>query len=89
MVSNEILDSKLEKIFDEIIGIDFAKNKELKNEKLLGKKVGLTARELVHLYYLIEEEFKIEIPDEVILEGKFDIYNNILEIISKCIINKY
>ena len=89
MVSREILDSELGKIFEQITDIDFTKNEELKKEKLLGKKMGLTARELVHLYFLIEDQFKINIPNEIILEGKFDIYNNILEVISKCIINKY
>lgn len=88
MVTKEKIDFKLSEIFRQITGIDFRENMDLKNQKLLGKSIGLTARELVHLYYMIEEQFGIEIGEEIILDGKFDIYNNILEATSKYVMNK-
>lgn len=83
MITKEYIDSELCAIFKNILGVDFIKNSNLKDQKLFGKQIKLSARELVHLYYAIETKFQIKIDKNIILEGRFDTYNNILDILSQ------
>jgi acyl carrier protein len=48
----------------------------------LGKEWGLAPRDLLYLFFDIENEFGISIPEEAIEKGKFDTINNIAGIIS-------
>ncbi|MUG23707.1 peptide maturation system acyl carrier-related protein [Paenibacillus macerans] len=54
---------------------------EFKEKSLLGQEVGLTPRELVYLFFDIEKLFKITIPEEDIVTGKFYSYKDVSEII--------
>lgn len=74
--------STLKNIFMQRFNINID-NKEgwLLNKHLLGIDIGLEARDLVYLYFDIEREFGIAIPEEDIAGGKFNTFNDIAEII--------
>lgn len=77
----------IEKIMVEILlrrsEIDFCEKPELQNEKLLGNKILMPARELLHVYFDVEAAFGITIPDEDIVSGRFDTFRHITEIVEK------
>lgn len=54
---------------------------EVLGKNLLGKEFGFAARDLIYLFFDVEKEFGITIPEEDIVAGKFNTFNNILEII--------
>lgn len=78
-LSNKI--DTLIKIFKNRANIDFNLNNNLRYEKLLGDKICMPVREMVLALYDIEKELDINIPNDAILEGKFDTFNNICMII--------
>lgn len=79
------IDLRLKRIFKSRLGIDFDKaekeNPSLLVENLLGDKFGLKARHLLYLFFDIEKEFGITIPETRIASGQFNTYNNMLDII--------
>ena len=77
------INEKLTEILIRRSGIDFSEKTELKNEKLLGMKIGLPARELLHIYFDIERIFNIGIPEEEIVAGNFDTFEHISEIVER------
>lgn len=79
------IDVLINKIFLTYTKIDFSKEKHLTNEHLLGERVGLPARGLVCLLFDLERTLSISVPQTAILEGRFDNYNNIRNIIMQCI----
>lgn len=79
----EILNSILNKRFN----INFEKNKELKGEKLLGLEINGQERELLLALIDIEESFKIKIDNGRILDGDFDTFNNIKNLIENSLIS--
>ena len=80
---NNAVGVRLKKIFYKVFGIDFdGKDEEYYNRNLLGY-FQFQARDLLDLYFYIEKEFNINIPEEDIISGKFCTFNNIAEIISK------
>lgn len=81
MVSEEIIKDKLKQIFLTRSSINFEENEILKEEKLLGSNILLPVRELILILYDIEKDFSINIPKEIVLNGKFDSYNHIVEIV--------
>lgn len=44
-------------------------------------KLGIAPRHLIYLFFDIEKEFQMEIPQEDINVGKFSTFNNIVDII--------
>ncbi len=56
---------------------------EYLDQNLFGNNFKLAPRDLVHLFFTIEKEFSITIPQEDIVEGKFNTFNNIVQIVEK------
>ena len=61
--------------------MDFSIESELKTTKLLGKSVGLHAREMLYVYFDVKQCFGISIPVDAIEEGRFDTFAHIADII--------
>ena len=66
------------------LGVDFNKNAHLKKENLLGKKIGLSARDLLIAFFWIESAFNIRIMEESVVNGEFNTYEHILRVIRIC-----
>ena len=72
------------KIFNNRFDIDFNKlGKDSFSQKLLGKELRLSARDLLYIYFDAMNEFNITIPQEEIAQGKFSTFDGIFEIILK------
>lgn len=69
------------------INLDNAKE-ELLNKDFLGSHFRLEPRDMLYLYFDIENEFNILIPQEDIAKGTFNNFNNIAKIISNQIMNR-
>lgn len=67
---------------------DFNANMDNRNEELLGQKIGMPARELVLTLYDIERDFGIRVPERAIIDGSFDTFNHIMEIIKESFADK-
>ncbi len=76
----------LEDILFDKWNIDMKSNANLRDEKLLGDKVNMRARDLVVLLYTLEEELDIHINTEDIVNGKFDTFHHIKELICNALI---
>ncbi|MBK1810691.1 hypothetical protein JHL18_08580 [Clostridium sp. YIM B02505] len=48
-------------------------------ELILGSKFGFTPRELIYLYFEVQREFGLKIPQENILDGSFKTLEGIAE----------
>jgi acyl carrier protein len=78
---NKIMDVLL-RIFKDRFDLDLSGScEEIQNEHLLGSKIGLGAGDLLYLYFDIEKEFGIQIPQEHIVSGKFSSLSNISQMI--------
>jgi len=77
------IESHLVLIFKKRARINFETQISLRDEKLLGKKVAMPARELILALYDIEKEFNIKIKEKYLTDGYFDTYNHIAEIIKE------
>ena len=75
------VESRLALILQKRTHIDFKTRIDLRDEKLLGDKIGMPARELLLALYDIERKFAMKIPDQYIMGGYFDTYNHIMDII--------
>lgn len=75
------VESRLALVFQKRVHIDFKVRIDLRDEKLLGKKIGMYARDLLLILYDIEREFGMKVPDRYIIDGYFDTYNHIIDII--------
>ncbi len=76
--------SRLDKIISNKFGIsNMSTSIQLQNDNFLGDKINFAPRDLLILFYEIEKEFSISIPESDIINGKFDTFNNIVEIIKK------
>lgn len=88
MVNTEVMNkldiyTVLVNIFEKRSKINFDENCDLKNENLFESKIMMPARELVLTLYDIEDYFSISIPEDVILSGRFNSFNNIYDIVKK------
>jgi peptide maturation system acyl carrier-related protein len=54
---------------------------EIQDEHLLGSKLGMEPRHLIYLFFDIEREFGITIPEEQIISCKFSSLSNIARMI--------
>lgn len=74
--------AKLKKIFYERYEVNIDNNwHQVKDYPLLGYKMGIGPGELLYLYFDIENEFNIKIPEEAIINGGFNTLDSILNII--------
>lgn len=71
----------LEDILLDKWNIDMQSNEKLRDEKLLGDKVNMKARDLVVLLCTLEEELDIHISTQDIVSGRFDTFHHIQELI--------
>lgn len=71
----------LEDMLFELWDIDVRTNVDLRKEKLLGNRIKMKARDLVVLLFFIEARLKIQIKKESIIDGKFDTFDHIIELI--------
>jgi peptide maturation system acyl carrier-related protein len=55
---------------------------DMVNKNLLGKDFRIGSAELLYLYFDVEKEFNINIPEEAIGDNKFNTFNNIVQIIN-------
>ncbi len=71
----------LGEIFLDMWNIDMRDDIELRKEKLLGSKINMAARDLVVLLFEIEDKMNIQFDKESILNGNFDTFDHIVELI--------
>lgn len=73
---------KLKEIFKVRLSLDFDLfEPAMLSEPLLGRKIGLAPRDLIYIFFDIEEQFGIRIPEEKIVDGQFNTFNNIYQIV--------
>lgn len=77
-------DKKLCELFDKLfsIGNCFDNDISLRSENLLGSRFHLTPRDLLWLYFKVQQAFNIQIPHQTLVKYKFLTYNGILNIIN-------
>lgn len=81
-ISRQEVVNILERIFKLRFNIEFDGQCDgMKDKPLLGKEMRLAPRDLLYLYFDVEREFGMTIPEEDIITGRFGSYNSILEII--------
>lgn len=78
-MTNKDIEKKLIEILRIRIGVNI--DEEQKDEHLFSKKVNMAPRNLVYLYFFIQEEFDIEIDNKYILDGSFSTIKSIVDII--------
>ena len=75
------VDNKLALLFSRVLNTDFKLDESKRNKALLGMEIGILPRELAEILFSVENEFSVEIPEDIINDGKFDTYNHILEVV--------
>lgn len=65
-----------------------AKEEQALSLDFLGAAWGLSARDLLYLYFDVEKEFGISIPEEDVAAGNFSSFDNIMGIIRRQIQEK-
>lgn len=74
--------SVLSKVAKEVLKIDIdALPDEAKNYPLLSGKFGVEPYQMITFLEVVEETFKIKVPEVAIAERKFNTFNDIVEII--------
>lgn len=74
--------ARLADIFYKRFGLDLSnKDHALRRKNFFSKDLGLEPRDLLYLFFDIEKEFDIKIPESDILGNKFCTFNDIVEII--------
>ena len=74
---------ELIKIFKELFNLDFNQDYILRDEKLLGKKIHLAARDMLWLFFVLESSFGITFDEEDVESGKFATFVHIEELLTK------
>lgn len=81
--------NKLLGIFKDRFDMDLSSMEEAAlDEELLGRKLKLKPRDLLYIFFDIEKEFSIAIPEKEIDQGCFNTFNNIAETISSQLLQK-
>ena len=84
MLNKKQIEEKLESIFESALSpISIFNNSDKLDMNLLGEELGFRSRHLLFIYCAIEKDFQMKIPAQIILEGKFNTFNNILKCIYK------
>lgn len=74
--------SVLSKVVKEVLKIDIdALPDEAKNYPLLSGKFGVEPYQMIRFLEVVEDTFKIKVPEVAIAERKFNTFNDIVEII--------
>lgn len=60
--------------------IDMRGDSELREQKLLGSRINMAARDLLVLLCAIEERLNIQLDTQSLLDGKFDTFEHIIEL---------
>lgn len=58
------------------------------SENLFSEEINFSARDLLYLYFFIQDEFDIEINKKYILDGSFSTINSIVDIIDEALQTK-
>ncbi|TYQ14965.1 UNVERIFIED_CONTAM: peptide maturation system acyl carrier-related protein [Acetivibrio alkalicellulosi] len=83
-MKQEIIIDKILLLLKEKFNRDYlCKWEELKNKNLLGYEINFQPRDLVYLFFEIEQVFSITIPSDYIINGEFNNLQNIISIISR------
>lgn len=69
-------------LFD-IWNIDMRGDTRLWKEKLLGSQIKMAARDLVVLLHAIEQRMNIQLDTKSLIDGKFDTFEHIIELMCK------
>ncbi|RCX15469.1 peptide maturation system acyl carrier-related protein [Anaerobacterium chartisolvens] len=78
------ISDRLNSLFVNRLNINFDNYEEsILDSPLLGNEIGLAARDLIYVFFDIEKEFNIQIPQHDIASGGFNTFNSICEVISK------
>jgi len=86
--TNEIM-TGLKCIFKQRFKMDMEGfSEEALDKELLGNEFKMQPRDLIYLFFDIEKEFGIVIPQVDIAEGRFNTFNNIAMIIADCLQSK-
>ncbi|MCX7921763.1 MAG: peptide maturation system acyl carrier-related protein [Clostridia bacterium] len=81
-IVHDDVNSKLKDVFKNRFDLDIAAlGEEALDRELLGAEIRFAPRDLLYLFFDIEKNFDITIPQEAIISGKFNTFNNIVEII--------
>ncbi len=76
------IEKELIKLFNSRLGIPkIFWNKKRRSMNLLGKEIGFLPSFLLYLFFYIEEEFEITIPQDEIVSGRFNSFKNIFDVI--------
>lgn len=85
MINNDIksdIASKLNGIMEKRFNINISEHDaDILDKHLLGEDMGFAARDLLYLFFDVENVFNVKIDKKYILNGKFTSFNNIVEII--------
>lgn len=72
-------------IFKKRTGIDFTDHPDQMDLPLFGREIAIPARELVYIYFDIEKELGVSIPQEAVRQGRFRTYREILRLCDDCL----
>ncbi|AGF55624.1 acyl carrier protein [Clostridium saccharoperbutylacetonicum] len=79
--NKELIKNEIAEVMDKLFNIQI--DEESLDEPLLGKRLKLTARDLVYLYFEIKNIWNINISEESIISGKFHTINSIITLIQE------
>lgn len=79
--NKELIKNKIVEVMDKLFNIQI--DEDSLDEPLLGKRLKLTARDLVYLYFEIKNIWNINISEESIISGKFHTINSIITLIQE------
>lgn len=76
------MEEKLKDLIGKTLSVDIDRlTEEERNYPLLSRRFNVMPYQMLVLFTRIEEKFDIRIPDEDIADGKFNSYNDIVNII--------
>lgn len=76
------MEEKLKNLIGKTLSVDIDRlTEEERNYPLLSRRFNVMPYQMLVLFTRIEEKFDIRIPDEDIADGKFNSYNDIVNII--------
>lgn len=87
MDKNEIME-KTVVIFREVAFRDLKKDAHVWEKSIFGKDIGIQPAEAYFLLDKIEKEFDIQFSNCFVLDGKFNILQDIIDEIDKCMSEK-
>ena len=76
----EKVENVLADILFDLWHIDMRGDTGLREEKLLGSRIDMAARDLLVLLCAIEERLNIQLDTKNLIDGKFDTFEHIIEL---------